>query len=180
MFERAAVDELQSGDAEIGSRLAHQLGVRTALHDTPVVHHDDRVSSSQRAQAVGDDERGAAGNGAIQGFEDLVFRFAVDGSGRIIQEQNGGFEQHGACDGEPLSLTARKTAAAFAEDCFIAFGQGADEVVGRGDTGSFLDLLLCSFGMTERDICRDRVREQKTFLEHETNVPSEIIDRETS
>jgi hypothetical protein len=90
LLQLAVVDELQARDVEIGSRLAHELLVRAALHDPAALHHDDEVGAAQRAEPVRDDERRAARNRAVERFENLVLGLAVDRRGRIVEQQDGG------------------------------------------------------------------------------------------
>jgi hypothetical protein len=55
---------------------------------------------------MGHDERGAAEHGPLHGVEDLVLRVRIDGGRRIVQQQDGGVQEHGPGDGQPLPLAA--------------------------------------------------------------------------
>jgi len=43
-----------------------------ALHDSTVIHHDNKIGAPQRAQPVGDNERGASRDRAIERLENFV------------------------------------------------------------------------------------------------------------
>src|SRR3954465_12732800 len=50
-----------------------------------------------------------------------------------------------------------------------------DKVGCRGDVRGSLDLLKCRLRMSERDIGRDRIAEQKRFMKHQSNVSPQIV-----
>ncbi len=60
---------------------------------------------------------------------DLVFGGAVDGAGRVVQDQDARVGQEGAGDGEALALPARERHAALADHGLVAFGKACDKLV---------------------------------------------------
>ena len=118
-----------------------------------------------------DDERRATGDGAIERVENLVFRFAIDCGRRIIEQQDRWLQQHRPRDGETLALAAAEAVATLAEHGVVALRQLQDEFVGGGDARGALDLFACRIGMTEGDVGRDGVGEEKTFLKNEPDIP---------
>ena len=162
----------------VGAGHAHELLMDALLDDPALFHHDDEVRAAQRAQPVGHDERGAAGDRAVERLENLVLRLAVDGRGRVVEQQDRRLEQHRARDGETLALAARQRVAALAEDGVVALRQLQDEVVGRRDPRGLLDLRRGGAGMAEGDVGRDGVRKQEALLEHEPDVAAQVVEDE--
>jgi len=171
---------LEAGDAEVGAGDFHELVVGAALDDAAVFHDNDEIGAAERAEAVGDDEGGAAGDGAIEGGEDLVFGFGIDRGGGIVEEENRRFEEDGAGDGETLALSAGKAAAALAEDGVVALGELGDEIVGGGDFGGAFDLVARGLGVAEGDVGGDGVGEEEAFLEDDADVAAEVVEVEAA
>ena len=124
-LQLAAVHELQVRHVQVGAGHPHQLLVRALLHDPPVFHDDDEVRPAERAQAVGDDEGRAPGDGAVERLEDLVLGLAVDRRRRVVEQQDRGLEQDRPRDRQALPLPAGKAVAALAQDRVVALGQAA-------------------------------------------------------
>src|SRR5690606_28478255 len=68
--------------------------------------------------------------------------------------------------------------AMLAEHGIITLRQGHDEFVGASDGGRPFNLLARSVRMSKRDVGRDRVAEEKTLLEHDADVPPQVLDIE--
>jgi len=138
-------------------RDADQFGVGAPLHDAAVLEHDDQVRAPQRAQPVGDDERGPAGDGPVQGLEDLVLGLAVYRGRGVVQEQDRGLKEHRARNGKPLPLASREAVAALAEHGVVALRERHDEAVRRRHARGLLDLGLSGARVPEGDVCGHRV-----------------------
>src|SRR3546814_6043613 len=74
----------------------------------------------------------------------MALRLAVEGGGRLVEQQDGGVLQHGAGDGDALALTAGEVAAARADLGVVAAGEGGDEIMGAGHAGGLFDLGIRS------------------------------------
>ena len=131
--------------------------MRAALHDAPVLHHDNKVRPAQRAQTMGDDERRAAGDRSVECLENLVLRLAVDGRRRIIQQQNRRFQQDGAGNREALALTAGEGVPALAQDGVVAFRQAEDKIVRGRDARGLLNLRGRRLRVPKRDVRCDGI-----------------------
>ena len=59
----------------------HEFFVGADLRDAAALQHDDQVTLTERAQAVGDDEGSAAEHGSLHGVEDFMLGVRVDGCG---------------------------------------------------------------------------------------------------
>src|SRR5581483_2022784 len=122
----------------------------------------------------------AARDRPVERLEYLVLGFAVDRGGRIVEQQDRGFEQYCAGDREPLPLSAREAIAAFAEHGAVALRQAHDEVVRGGDSRCLFDQRRSSLGMAKRGVRRDGVREEKALLKHEAAIPSQVVEVQLS
>src|SRR3546814_3958942 len=97
-------------------------------------------------EAVGDDEGGAPADQLSQRLLNMALRLAVEGGGRLVEQQDGGVLQHGAGDGDALALTAGEVAAARADLGVVAAGEGGDEIMGAGHAGGLFDLGIARAG----------------------------------
>ena len=87
-------------------------------------------------------------------------RISTRGSARI-----------GPGDGDALALAAREREPALADLGAVAVGQRGDELVGAGQPGGPVDLLVVGVGIGEGDVVGDRVAEQEGLLEHDADRP---------
>ena len=63
---------------------------------------------------------------------DFILGGAVDGAGRIVQDQDARVGEEGARQGQPLALPAGERDPAFANDGLVAFGERVDELIAPG------------------------------------------------
>src|SRR3546814_8453754 len=101
---------------------------------------------SSDLEAVGDDEGGAPADQLSQRLLNMALRLAVEGGGRLVEQQDGGVLQHGAGDGDALARTAGEVAAARADLGVVAAGEGGDEIMGAGHAGGLFDLGIARAG----------------------------------
>ena len=76
----------------------------------PLIHHGDAIAGEHRAQAVGDHQHGAPGAELGDRLVDLLLALGVDLAGRLVHEQDRGITQHGAGDGNALTLANLRAA----------------------------------------------------------------------
>ena len=58
------------------------------FHDVSVVHDENQVGVADCGQPVGDDKAGAVLHQLIHGLLDVQFGLGVDGTGRLVENQN--------------------------------------------------------------------------------------------
>jgi hypothetical protein len=87
---------------------------------------------TDRAEAMGDDETGAAGHQRSEGLLDEPLVFRVELAGGFVENQDVRIGEHGAGDGDALALPAGEAQAALADRRVVTLGQFGDEVVGVG------------------------------------------------
>ena len=109
--------------------------MRTGVDDAAGVHDHDAVGELDGAEAVGDDDGGAALGEFAQGGLDLLLGLGVDLTGGLIEDEDRRVAVNRPGDGQSLSLAAGERRASFAEDCVVAAGDVADELIGVRPAG---------------------------------------------
>src|SRR5262245_58045882 len=148
----------------------HQVGMCAELGDAASVENDDVVALAQGAEAMRDHQRRAALHGSLHGRENLVLSVRVDRSCRIVQEQDRRVEEHGAGDGQSLTLADGEVEATLPQDGVKTVWQIGDEVISSGNACSLLDLSERCFRMAKGDVGGNGVAEEKRLLEDEADV----------
>ena len=115
--------DLQLDHSAVSAAAEHQFIVPAALGDSAVFDHQDLVGVADRAEAVGDDEAGAAGHQRGQRLLDEPFVFRVEVAGGFVEDQDVGIGEHGAGDGDALALAAGEAQAALADRRVVSLGQ---------------------------------------------------------
>ena len=85
------------------------------LDDLAVFQDDDLAGAADRAEAVGDDDRGAAVEEALEAFLDRFLGPDVDVGGRLVEDQDPRFGEEGPREGDQLALARREGDAALAD-----------------------------------------------------------------
>ena len=145
------------------------------LGDASVVDDDDQVGVVDGRQAVCDDHRGTSFEQVVQSILHEFFALGVEGRGGLVEDQNVGVFQHGACDREALSLASGEFRAAVSDVGVVAFGAFADEAVGIGDPGRFDNLLMRGAAASHADVVRDRIVEEHGVLGHDAHVGADAL-----
>lgn len=101
------------------------------------VEDEDFVGVADGAEAVGDDEAGASGHQAVEGFLNFGLGAGIDVAGGFVEDDQARVGHHHAGDGKQLALALAEVAAPFGEQGVVAVGQAQDEVVGVGLFGGF-------------------------------------------
>ena len=99
------------------------------------------------------------------GLLNLVLGGAVDGAGRVIQDQDAGIGQQRARNRQALALASGERDATFADDRVVAIRKTGDEIMGLGITRGLLDrLAIGSLAEAESDVLGDAARKEKDIL----------------
>ena len=80
--------------------------MRPDLDDPPGIEDDQAVGAAERRQAVGDGDRGPAGDEPIDRRLDRHLRLRIDRRGRLVEDQDRRIDQEGPGDRNPLAFTA--------------------------------------------------------------------------
>jgi len=84
----------------VGALQCEEFVVRAAFDDASFVQDDDAVGPSDRAEAVGDHEAGAALHQAGKGDLESGFRERVDGAGGFVEHEDARIGQQCAGEGD--------------------------------------------------------------------------------
>src|SRR6185369_1072306 len=102
----------QAEHARVEAVLREEVGVLSFFDDLAAVDHDDAVGHAHRAEAVRDEDRGAAGLERLESLEELVLTLGVDRGGGLVQDQELALAHERAREGEALPFAAREADAA--------------------------------------------------------------------
>ena len=88
----------------------HQLPIRPALDDLPVLEHDDALRARDRRQPVRDHEarRLSRPQDLVDRIVDAVLRCRVQRARRLVQREDCRLLQQRTRDRQPLALSARE------------------------------------------------------------------------
>ncbi len=103
-----------------------------ALDDHALVEHENLIGVNDSRKAVGDDQRGAVFRHPIERVLDILLGVAVEGGGRLVEEQDRWGLEDGAGNGDALLLAAGKFQAALTDFGLVAFGRVPDKAVDLG------------------------------------------------
>ena len=116
--------------------------MRSLIDQPPSMEEQNPVGQADLRKPVGDQERRAPLEDPPHGLLDLVFGGAVDGAGRVVEDQDRRVGEESAGEGNALALAARQGDAALADDGGIALRETHNEVVRLRGLGRSLDLRL--------------------------------------
>jgi hypothetical protein len=100
-----------------------QLVVLAALADPALVDDQDLIGLTDGRQPVGDDQRGAAGQGRLERLLDGGLRLGVQMRGGLVKHHDGRRLEQQPGQRDPLLLAAGQPEAAVAHDGVQAVGQ---------------------------------------------------------
>ena len=129
-----------------------------------LVQHHNRIGVSHRAQAVGDDQRGAVFQKQIQIRPNRLFRIRVQRVGRFVKNQNFRIAVQRPRDRDPLPLAAGQAHALFAHFRLVAQRHIAHKVLHAGEFCHFQDACHIRVFPPNGDVFRDAAAEQKRLL----------------
>ena len=146
-----------------------------ALHDAPVLQHDDGVGVAHGGQPVGDHEHRAPFHQAVHALFDQGFGAGVDAGRGFVQDQHRRVRHRRAGDGQKLPLALAQVRAVGRNHRFIPLGQAAYEGVRIGDAGRLLNFLLGGVQLAEADIIRHGAGEQVGILQHDAQGTAQRV-----
>ncbi len=94
--------------SEPSSTRVQDLFGRPGLHDAPAIQQHHPIRRRGRTRAMRDHQHGHRAPKSAQRFNDLAFRFGVEGRCRLIHEQDLRPSQKRLGDRQTLQLTARE------------------------------------------------------------------------
>ena len=123
--------------------------------DAAVFEHDDLAGAFDRGEAVGDDDRRAAGEQPPQAGLDARLGVDVDVGGGLVEDEDPRVGDEGAGEGDELALAGGELDAALADLGVVALLERADEGVGADGAGGGADLVDGRVRPAEGDVLGD-------------------------
>src|SRR5262245_33911867 len=158
------IPELESVKRSIAAPLAQEFLVPSGFDDRAVLDHEDAVGMHDRGQAVSYDQRGSAFTQMTHRVLDLALRFAVEGSGRLVEQDDRRVLDQRARDRDALALPARQLQPVLTDRRVVSSRKAHDEIVGIGGPGGRNDRLFGCAPPAERDVFANRRTEQMHVL----------------
>src|SRR5260221_3226374 len=120
-----------------------------------ILRGQDEGGSGGGAEPMGDHEGRPPRHQTLDTVDDERFGFAVDGAGRLVEDEDRRILEKGARDGDPLPLAARQPGAAITNGCLVALRQAHDEIMRLSCPCRRHDLRERSIRSTVADILGD-------------------------
>ena len=136
--------------------------MRAALGELSVIHHDDGIAVTHRAESVCDHHTGTAAPTDI--LDDPVLRDRIKRACRLIHDEDGRVDRQCAGDLDPLTLTARQVHTVFLDHHIKPVGLIADKIIQAGIPRRIGDIRIRDLRIPHRDIIAQRAREQRDIL----------------
>ncbi len=151
--------------------------MRALIFNFILIEDQDPVRPPDLGQAVGDQQRRAPFQHPLDGPLDLVLGGAVNGAGRVVQDQDARVGEQRAGDRDPLALAARQRHPALPDAGLIAVGKPGDKVVGLGGFGCRFDgRLIDLLGQAKPDILINRPGKEEDILFNGRDLRAERIE----
>jgi hypothetical protein len=127
---------------------------------------------------VGDDEDRGRGVERAKAEEQVADAFLIHVVGGFVEDEEGGADEQGACEGQALALASGEEDAVFADLGVVSFGKLLDEGMGEGGAGSLFDLVRRCVGARVGDVVADRAGDEGRVLGDDADLASEVGDVE--
>src|SRR6266851_750001 len=134
------------------------------------------VAAVERGRPMRDDKTRAARTQPLQRGDDRRLRVQVDGTRRLVENQDRRVLQEGAGEGDPLAFAAGEAHAALADGGSVAFRQTANKVVDFSRLRRRYDLVLGGARPAVSNVLGDARREQDGLLQHDGELTTQIGD----
>ena len=119
---------LELVEAVVDAALGEKFLMRALFAQAALVEDENAVGVLNGAQAMGDDERGAAGEQAVERFANQQLGFGVHAGGGFVENQEARIVRQRAGEADQLALADGKSRAALVDAGVHAFWQGANEI----------------------------------------------------
>ena len=123
---------------------------------------------------MSNDEGGPAFHEPFHCFDDRGLGFRIDGTGGLVENQDGGILQEGTGESDALAFAARQTHSALADLGLVAVEEADDELMGVRRLRRLDDLVVTGRGSRVGDILGDTCREQHGLLEDDGELVTQV------
>ena len=112
---------------------------------------------------MGDEQGGEAGGTLADDAEDVLFVFEIEAIGGFVEDEECGFEEEGAGEGDALTLAVREHDAAIADDGVYAICERVDELR-AGLFDGLGEVFVGGGGAGPKEVFADGVVEEQGVL----------------
>ena len=144
------------------------------------MEHQDAVGVLNSAQAMGDDQRGASQEQAVERVADEHFGLGVHARSGFVENEEARIVRQGAREADELSLADGKGCAALGDGGLDAGGKRADEGAEADFLESALDVGAVNPFRAETHVRFQRAGEEKGVLQNDAEMAAEILEVEAA
>ena len=135
-----------------------------------------RVGVLNGAQAVRDDEGGAAREQAVERFANQQLGFRVDAGSGFVEDEESRIVRQGAGETDELALADGERGAALADGGVDALGERADKIAQPDFVDSAFDRGAIDPGRAEADVGLERAGEKEGILQDDAELLAQILN----
>src|SRR6185437_3311115 len=155
-----------------------KLFVSAEFHNPAVVQHGNAIGIAYRGDAVRNEDGGPTLHDFAQMIQDLFFRISINAGQGVIQHQDARIADDCAGNRAALLLSAGERNAALPYHGLVSLRKSLNIGSDACRFCRVMDLFIAGRFHAEGNIFTHSVTEQKRFLWHKTNVPSQHFKRE--
>src|SRR5712664_421203 len=149
--------------------------MRALFAEAAFVEDEDTIGVLDGAEAMRDDQRGAAAEQAVEGIADLQLGLGVHAGGGFVEDKGARIVREGAREIDKLALTNGKCGAALVDAGGDAFRERLDEIGKTNFTNRLLDGGAVDAGRAEADVGFDGAGEEEWILENDAEQAAQIL-----
>jgi hypothetical protein len=124
---------------------------------------------------MGNEEGRSRFHDFLQGFGDGLLAGGVKRASGFVEEENGGFSDKGASDGDPLHLAPAEAGTSLAHDGHVSLAEFLGEIFCMSHAKGFSNLFFGGARCTELEVFVDAAGEEKCLLGNDTDLGPEPL-----
>ena len=149
--------------------------MRALFAEAALVEDEDTIGVLDSAEAMRDDQRGAAAEQAVESIADLQLSLGIHAGGGFVEDEEARIVGEGAREIDELALADRERRAAFVDAGADAFGERLDEIGKTNFTNRLLDGGAVDAGRAEADVGFDGAGEEEWILENDAEQAAQVL-----
>ena len=126
---------------------------------------EDLIGATNGREAMGNDERGAAGKEMFEAGLNHGFGFGIKGAGGFVENEDARVGKEAAGDGKTLALAAGKFDAAFTDESVIALRKATSKFFDASEPAGVEKFGIGGLRSAEEYVFTDGAIEEECFLE---------------
>src|SRR6266446_1825183 len=155
--------------------LDEELLMRTLLAQPALVEYEDAIRMLNCAETMRDHERGSTGEQAVQRFANEQLCFGIHAGSGFVENQEARIMRQRAGKIDELPLADGKCRTALVNTGSDSFWKRADEISEANFIDSPFDGAAVNVWSAEANVCFDCTGEKERILEHDAELPAQIL-----